>query len=184
MTTREVLDRLIEEMYRVNCASLSAPLLGLEGTAVVIRDQKDRVVELVDPVLEAKNRLGDFVPMPPVQHRCPPDLMPVEYAETCYALRHQDGRYIKVGIERPGIVRLRGKDGAGDEIEPIVLHGYLSVAVQHEVDHLNGVALVDRVGRLRRKTIEKVLAAEAAKSKYVPKETWKNVQDGRRRTSR
>lgn len=183
MTTRETLDRLIEEMYRVNCASLSAPLLKLEGQVVVIRDQKDQIVELVNPTIEAKNRLGNFVPMPAVSHRCPEDLMPVEYAETCYEMRHHDGRFIKVGIERPGIVRLRATDANGDEIDQ-VLHGYISVAVQHEIDHLNGVKLIDRVGRMRRKTIEQKLILERALEKYLPKdEEVPRVPHGRYRTS-
>ncbi len=152
----ETLDQLLETTAAEDVVSLSSPLLGLEVPALVALDEHGQAFEIVEPQLFAKTRLGNFQPMPKPGPGCPPVLMPVEWAETCFAVRHGDGKFIKVGIERPAIVQVTGLDRAGRPLER-VLHGQLSVLVQHEYDHLNGVSLLDRVGPLRRKAIKRAM---------------------------
>lgn len=152
----EVLDQLLEAVAREDVVSLSSPLLGLEVPALVALDEKGEPFEVVEPCLLVKHRLGHFETMPAPGPGCSPFLMPVEWGETCFALRHGDGKFIKVGIERPAVVQVTGLDRHGSPLER-VLHGQLSVLVQHEWDHLRGVSLLDRVGPLRRKAIKRAM---------------------------
>jgi hypothetical protein len=137
-------------------SSFSSALIGDTRQAVVAEDGKGGVFEVLNPTLKAKNRKGHLVDMPLVGQGCPKNLMPVEYTETCFMLRHGDGKFVGVGMIRPGIVEVTGLNRQGEPIQQL-LRGVVSVAVQHEVDHLNGFSLKDRMGPLRRKALEKGL---------------------------
>jgi peptide deformylase len=65
-------------------------------------------------------------------------------------------------IERAEYVRVRarGRDGGVFELEAT---GLLAVAIQHEFDHLEGTLLVDRVGLLRRRIIQRKAQKAAAR---------------------
>lgn len=55
-------------------------------------------------------------------------------------------------------IRLRGLNELGKPLE-IEAEGYLARAIQHEVDHLNGVLFVDRLSPLKRQFLKKELDA-------------------------
>jgi peptide deformylase len=57
---------------------------------------------------------------------------------------------VHVEVERPARVRVRAQDGQGDEIE-IEAEGLEARVIQHEIDHLNGVLILDRISRAARK---------------------------------
>ncbi len=63
-------------------------------------------------------------------------------------------------VERPERVRIRyqDRDGADCEMEA---DGLLAIAVQHEIDHLNGVLFVDHISRLKRERVLKKFAKAA-----------------------
>ena len=52
-------------------------------------------------------------------------------------------------VERPASVRVRFLDREGAEIE-LLAEGLLSTALQHEIDHLNGVLFIDHISKLKR----------------------------------
>ena len=52
-------------------------------------------------------------------------------------------------VERPASVRVRFLDREGAEIE-MLAEGLLSTALQHEIDHLNGVLFIDHISKLKR----------------------------------
>jgi peptide deformylase len=58
-------------------------------------------------------------------------------------------------VERPAIVSCRALDLKGKEIVIERAEGLLARAVFHEIDHLDGVLLVDRVNAFRRTVIKK-----------------------------
>ncbi|HHL39581.1 MAG TPA: peptide deformylase [Deltaproteobacteria bacterium] len=64
-------------------------------------------------------------------------------------------------VRRAERVRLRGLDLDGNEID-MEADGLLAVALQHEVDHLDGVVFIDRLSRLRRDMIKRRLKKRAA----------------------
>ena len=52
-------------------------------------------------------------------------------------------------VKRPNLVKISAQDLDGNEVE-IEAEGYLARALQHEVDHLNGVLYIDRISPIKR----------------------------------
>jgi peptide deformylase len=63
---------------------------------------------------------------------------------------------VLVEVERPIHVRVRGHDEAGQEIL-IEASGLEARVIQHEIDHLDGVLILDRTSREERKQAMKAL---------------------------
>jgi len=67
---------------------------------------------------------------------------------------------VHVDVERPVDVRVRAQDARG---EPIVVEasGLEARVIQHEMDHLDGVLILDRTPRDQRKEAMRVLREQA-----------------------
>jgi peptide deformylase len=63
---------------------------------------------------------------------------------------------VLVDVERPIHVRVRAQDERGEEIL-IDASGLEARVIQHEVDHLDGVLILDRTTREQRKEAMRVL---------------------------
>jgi peptide deformylase len=63
-------------------------------------------------------------------------------------------------VTRAKKVRVRAQDETGKAIE-FEAEGYLSRAIQHEIDHLDGVLFVDRLSLLKRQFLRRDLEALA-----------------------
>jgi peptide deformylase len=63
-------------------------------------------------------------------------------------------------IERAATVRVRAVDREGKPFE-LEAEGLLAVAIQHELDHLQGVLMIDRVGPLKRRMIDRKMKKRA-----------------------
>jgi peptide deformylase len=63
-------------------------------------------------------------------------------------------------VERPDRVRVRYMDMDGKTVE-IEADGLLSVCLQHEIDHLDGVLFIDHLSRLKRERCIKKFAKQA-----------------------
>jgi peptide deformylase len=72
---------------------------------------------------------------------------------------------VHVDVERPVYVRVRAEDERGEEIA-IEASGLEARVIQHEIDHLDGVLILDRTTRDQRKEAMRELreAAEAARA--------------------
>ena len=57
-------------------------------------------------------------------------------------------------VKRKGTVQVRGISPEGKEVE-LGAQGILSMALQHEIDHLNGVLILDRLSGLKREIYRK-----------------------------
>jgi peptide deformylase len=57
-------------------------------------------------------------------------------------------------IDRAAQVKVRAQDREGKWFE-LEADGLLAVAIQHENDHLNGVLMIDKVGPLKRRIIDR-----------------------------
>ena len=62
-------------------------------------------------------------------------------------------------VKRAEKVRVKCLDRHGEPLE-VEGEGLLAKALQHEIDHLNGVLFVDRIGRIRREFFRKRYARE------------------------
>jgi peptide deformylase len=68
--------------------------------------------------------------------------------EACLSINTPDGGRYEGVVERPERVRVRGYDRTGKEIT-VEADKFLSRALQHEVDHLNGILFTDHIRNLK-----------------------------------
>jgi peptide deformylase len=107
---------------------LAATQLGVLHRVLVFRAYtEDPVTALVNPVLEWTSE-------------------ELEVAEEgCLSLPG-----VHVEVERPARVRVRAQDAAGNDLQ-IEAEDLEARVIQHEIDHLNGVLILDRISREARK---------------------------------
>src|SRR3954452_16499089 len=67
---------------------------------------------------------------------------------------------VHVDVERPVRVRVRAYDGFGGEIT-VEASGLEARVIQHEIDHLDGVLILDRTPRDQRKEAMRILREQA-----------------------
>ena len=108
---------------------LAAPQLGISQRLLVYRIGSDApVITLVNPELEWKSD---------------DDVETLE--EGCLSIPS-----VAVDVERPVHVRVRARDEHGDE-RLVEASGLEARVIQHEMDHLDGVLMLDRAAREDRK---------------------------------
>jgi peptide deformylase len=119
---------------------LAATQIGTLHRVLVYRVQPDsQVVALVNPEIEWRGKETETM------------------EEGCLSLPA-----VLVDVERPIHVRVRAQDESGDEIL-IEASGLEARVIQHEIDHLDGVLIVDRTSRDQRKEAMRALReAQAA----------------------
>ena len=130
---RQLMDDMLETMYAAPGVGLAAPQVGARKRIIV--------VDTSDPE-------GDRTPLRMVN----PEIIA---ASDELLLREEGGlsfpqQYEEV--ERPATVRVRYLDPE-NEIREFDADGLLAVCVQHEIDHLDGVLLVDHLSTLKRSII-------------------------------
>jgi peptide deformylase len=134
---RKLATDMIETMYAAPGVGLAAPQIGVPR-AVIVFDAQDgegaRV--LINPELVESD--GEY-----------------EYEEGCLSV---PGHYWP--ITRPGYVRARGLDLEGNTVEYFG-EGLLGRVLQHEIDHLRGILLIERLEKKVRKQALKSLREEA-----------------------
>lgn len=149
--TKELVDDLIETMYDANGVGLAAPQVGVTKRVTVIdvtdrEDEEPHVFVLINPeIIEREGKLT--------------------WEEGCLSFPQLYG-----DVDRAERVKVRALDREGNPYE-IEGEGLLAVALQHEIDHLDGVLFIHRMSGLKRrmalkeyKKIRARLAEEAAKA--------------------
>jgi peptide deformylase len=135
------IERMGELMHDALGVGLAATQLGVLHRVLVYRvNPEDPVTAMVNPVLEWKSEeteLGE---------------------EGCLSLPG-----VHVEVERHMRVRARAQDEAGGEFE-VEAEGLAARVIQHELDHLDGVLILDRVSREARKEAMRAMR-EAAEGK-------------------
>ena len=113
---------------------LAATQLGRLSRVLVYRVEHDSPVNaLVNPVLEWAGSEREVM------------------EEGCLSLPS-----VHVDVERPVHVRVRARDGRGEELL-IEASGLEARVIQHEMDHLDGVLILDRTSRDQRKQAMRTL---------------------------
>jgi peptide deformylase len=136
------LERLIADMFET---MYEAPGIGLAAIQVAV-PRRLVIIDLQDPEEEG----GEPVKRPYVFIN--PEIVDRSaerkvYNEGCLSIPDQYAE-----IERPDVVRARWIDEKGRPQEG-EFDGLMSVCLQHEVDHLDGVLFVDHLSRLKRDMI-------------------------------
>jgi peptide deformylase len=134
-------DRLREEVARMGALmndslgiGLAATQVGILHRVLVYRVEHDSPVNaLVNPVIEWTGSDEETL------------------EEGCLSLPG-----VHVDVERPVYVRVRAQDATG---EPILIEasGLEARVIQHEIDHLDGVLILDRASRDQRKEAMRAL---------------------------
>jgi peptide deformylase len=140
----EDISRLIQDMFDTMYA---APGIGLAAVQVAV-PRRLLVIDLQDPEEEdgePVRRPHVFI-NPEIVHSS--DARKV-YSEGCLSIPDQYAE-----VERPDVVRARWIDEQGRQQEG-EFGGLMSVCLQHEVDHLNGILFIDYLSRLKRDMVVK-----------------------------
>ena len=139
-------NRLIADMFET---MYEAPGIGLAAIQVAV-PRRLVVIDLQEPESEEEDaepvRRPHVFINPEIVHRS--DARKV-YNEGCLSIPDQYAE-----IERPDIVRATWIDEKGQQREG-EFDGLMSVCLQHEVDHLNGVLFIDYLSRLKRDMVVK-----------------------------
>ncbi len=120
---------------------LAATQVGTMHRVLVYRVEPDSPVNaLVNPEIEWSSKESEV------------------FEEGCLSLRG-----VLVDVERPLHVRVRARNEFGDE-QLIEASGLEARVIQHEMDHLDGVLILDRTSRDQRKEAMRILREAAAES--------------------
>lgn len=147
---RKLADDMIETMYDAPGVGLAAPQIGI-SKRIVVFDAGDGPKTLVNPELV---ELTDQTELPGVEGSIDPRES-WEYDEGCLSV---PGKWWP--IERPAFAWAKGWDVEGNEVE-YAGDELLGRVLQHEIDHINGTLLIDRLARRARKQALKELRTEA-----------------------
>jgi peptide deformylase len=131
---REEIERMGRLMIDSIGIGLAATQLGVLHRVLVYRVVPDApVAALVNPEIEWRGEEAEGM------------------EEGCLSLPG-----VLVEVERPVYVRVRAQDGHGDTLV-IEASGLEARVIQHEIDHLDGVLILDRTSRDQRKEAMRVL---------------------------
>lgn len=133
---RRLVDEMAETMYAAPGIGLAANQVGVLKRIAVIDvdypDGKPNLLVLINP--EIVRRDGEIV-----------------WEEGCLSFPdvHED-------VVRAREIEVRALDRRGKEFT-LQAEGLLAVALQHEIDHLNGVVFIDHISFLKRRIIQRQL---------------------------
>ncbi|MDH5759578.1 MAG: peptide deformylase [Gemmatimonadota bacterium] len=140
---RKLVDDMFETMYHAEGIGLAAPQIGISRRVMVIdlrrEDEPEARLALVNPRVVWAGSDRD------------------KQAEGCLSIPG-----IEEVVERPWEVTVEGLDPAG---RPVTVEAdeLFARALQHEIDHLDGILFLDRISPLKRRMALK---------------KWKKLQDG------
>ena len=132
---RSLVRDMYETMYHEEGIGLAAPQIGVPERVIVVdlrrEGHDDRPMALVNPSVSWQS----------------PEK--VKLTEGCLSIPG-----LEEIVERPAKVRVEARDPAG-EVVVLEADDLLARALQHEIDHLDGVLFLDRVSALKRRMLLK-----------------------------
>jgi len=130
---RQLMDDMLETMYRANGIGLAAPQVGVSKRVIVIDiardDEEPNPVRMANPEIVWASETEQL------------------HEEGCLSLPEQFAE-----VMRPTAVRVRYLDHE-NEIRELDADEMLGICVQHEMDHLEGTLFVDHLSTLKRNMI-------------------------------
>jgi len=131
---QKLIDDMIETMYAAPGVGLAAPQVGVSQRLAVIdissKDDKYPLIVLINPCIVRAD--GE-----------------IEFEEGCLSIPEYTA---KIRRSERLIVRAHERDGREVEIDA---GGLLAIALQHEIDHLDGLLLIDRISPIKREFFKK-----------------------------
>lgn len=129
---RQFTDDMIETMYLDEGVGLAAPQVGISKQLVVM-DVGQGPMTLINPEIVRKEDES------------------VSIEEGCLSIPG-----IRIDVSRSTHVVVRGIDDLGETVE-IEADGLLARVLQHEIDHLNGILIIDHASSLQRTLLKSKL---------------------------
>lgn len=129
---KRFVDEMIEAMIEKDGVGLAAPQVG-EPVRIAVIDTtggEQEPIVLINPEFTYKSE----------------EL--VEAEEGCLSLPGID-----LNVTRPKIVSIKAFNSEGKELIISNAEGLLARALQHEIDHLNGIMIVDHISHLQKKML-------------------------------
>lgn len=117
---RQFIDDMIETMQQANGVGLAATQVGVPLRVIVLQMSEEEPITIINP--EIVKRAGEQ-----------------EVTEGCLSVPGYCGE-----IKRSETVTVKGKDRHGKPIR-IKGTGLMAEAIEHEIDHLNGVLYIDHL---------------------------------------
>jgi len=120
---RRLLDNMRDTMYDANGAGLAAPQIGISKRVIVV-DPGDELLELVNPeIISGEGEETDL--------------------EGCLSIPGYTGE-----VTRMFKVTVKALDRQGQKVE-LTREGLAARALQHEIDHLDGILFIDKAEHIR-----------------------------------
>jgi peptide deformylase len=156
---REFIANMMDTMYAAKGVGLAAQQVGkaLQLTVIDVSGAKER-----PSTLELNGKSADvekFMPVVLINPQVKPLSEPVAGPEGCLSFPE-----IYADISRPESVEVHALNEHGTPIQ-FRCGGLLARAVQHEVDHLNGILFIDRMEPAQKKELKPELDALSAETK-------------------
>jgi len=131
----KLVEDMAETMYAADGVGLAAPQIGVLQRVMIIdvspREEGGKLIAFVNPEIVESD--GEMV-----------------YREGCLSI---PGEFEE--ITRASRVKVRAQDVQGRTFQIEASDNLLAVALQHELDHLNGTLFVDKISTLKRELIKK-----------------------------
>jgi len=132
---KQLIDDMTETMYASRGVGLAAVQIGILKRVIVV-NVGEELVALVNP--EILENEGES-----------------QMEEGCLCLPG-----VLIDVKRSEKVKVKGLNEKWEEVV-VDAEGLLARAFQHEVDHLNGILIIDKVSRIKRELVTNKLRKEA-----------------------
>lgn len=150
---------MIETMYEANGIGLAAPQVGA-AKRVIVLDVPDERHDEGEEDDRPRRRVKGKNLVALVNPEVVSSAGSVIFEEGCLSLPGETAN-----VERASDVRVKGLDREGRPLE-FDAQGLFAIALQHEIDHLDGILFIDRISRLKREFIKRRLR-RAAKAREL-----------------
>jgi peptide deformylase len=141
--TRELIDDMFETMYASDGVGLAAPQVGV-GLRIIVVDvnvhgvQSETTQGPIGPKSHGRQKYAMVNPVIISREG------EIEWEEGCLSIPD-----FRVVMKRSNKIKTDYLDAEGHK-RSLDAEGLLAVAIQHEIDHLDGKLLIDNVSRLKR----------------------------------
>ncbi len=138
--TKALVSDMVDTMYHAGGIGLAANQVGIDKRVIVL-DVPDE--DKKEDYKKGKNLMALINP---------------EIVESSGSITYEEGCLSFPGftadVERSYKVRVRGLDKEGGKVD-MEAEGLLAIALQHEIDHLDGILFIDRLSRLKRDMLKR-----------------------------
>ncbi len=130
--TEKIIDDMFDTMYLNDGAGLAAPQVGISKRIIVV-DDGNKPIHMINPEIISRSDEEENM------------------EEGCLSLPG-----IRLSVWRNYKIVVCGKDKSGSVIE-VEAEGLLARIFQHEIDHLNGILIIDHASSIQRRMLDSKL---------------------------